>query len=618
MITICFVNQKGGVGKTTSVMNIGACLAKLSKRVLMIDLDPQESLSYWLGITEPDKSIFDFFDGKANLESCITRHTAGFDVVPSKEMLATITPDVYQLKQALDKLAYDFVLLDCSPTLGMTSLAALTAANWVIIPLCPDLLSIKGMSQLMGTIQTIREQTNPSLLLKNVIATRYDGNQKMHRDVLDQLTSFLDSVPIFTVREDIAISESPVAGMSVVDYKPDSTGAQDYMAISQDLANSKGDYKTAVASVLAKHSFQAEQKAPTTLAGRVEAAIAHPLATPEQQKPTPLPKSPLERDEPVSLHSLVSSKQQETKAAAEASAEQKEPAPLQVLITPDSQKAVPLLKVPAEEDTAEDDTAEASQSPTSPPQQNADNIAIPSIIQAEPAETTPAMPSRSERHKTNQISPNPKRPLSLGMKAAMILGLLIAGSAIAAFFVPPDLIKQHLPIQQSSAEKPSTTPQSPAEQPVSQQPETGQPPIQQQAPTGQKPTALTSGAQQPAAPAPVPKPDKVILKGVQFDYDKDTLQPQSYPILNDIVNLAKQNPQWKFRLTGHTDSWGDDAYNLNLSLRRVQAVKYYLVNQGVPDNRLIVVGKGRSERLTTNDTAEGRAQNRRVEMEIIQ
>ena len=89
-----------------------------------------------------------------------------------------------------------------------------------------------------------------------------------------------------------------------------------------------------------------------------------------------------------------------------------------------------------------------------------------------------------------------------------------------------------------------------------------------------------------------------------------------YPILNNVVSLAKEHPEWKFRLTGHTDSWGDEAYNISLSLRRVQTVKRYLISQGIADNRLSIVGKGRSERLTTNDTEEGRAQNRRVEMEI--
>ncbi len=239
MKVICFVNQKGGVGKTASVVNIGAGLVKLGQRVLLIDLDPQESLSYWVGITEPERTIFDFFEGRERLESCIIRAKGGFDVIPSKEMLATVTPDVVQLKQGVDKLDYDFVLLDCSPTLGMTTLAALTAAHWVIIPFCPDLLSIKGMSQLLGTITTIQEKTNADLLLKMVVATRYNHDMKMHRDVVRQIATFLDGVPVHTVRENIAVSESPVAGMSVLDYKPKSTGAKDYMVIARRLISGK-------------------------------------------------------------------------------------------------------------------------------------------------------------------------------------------------------------------------------------------------------------------------------------------------------------------------------------------------------------------------------------------
>lgn len=239
MKVICFVNQKGGVGKTASVVNIGAGLAKQNKKVLLIDLDPQESMSYWVGITESGKSVVDFFAGKEPLEDCISCHRGGFDVVPSQEMLATITPDVYQLKQGMDRLAYDFVLLDCSPTLGMTTLAALTAAQWVMVPLCPDLLSIKGLSQLLGTIGTIREQTNPDLLLKGIIATRYNSRKKMHRDVLGQIVAFLPGVCIHYVRENIAVAESPVSGMSVLHYKPKSTGAQDYLAIAKELINNE-------------------------------------------------------------------------------------------------------------------------------------------------------------------------------------------------------------------------------------------------------------------------------------------------------------------------------------------------------------------------------------------
>lgn len=237
MVVICFVNQKGGVGKTASVVNIGAGLAKMAKRVLLIDLDPQESLSYWLGITKSANTICDFFERSVALKYCKVHHPEGFDVVASDEMLATVTPEIHKLKLALEYEYYDFVLLDCSPTLGMTTLAALTAADWVIIPLCPDLLSIKGMSQLLGTIRTVQEETNSGLILKGIIATRFSGRKKMHREVLEQVRNFFGEVPVFTVRENIAISESPVEGKSVLDYSPKSAGAFDYLTIVRCLLN---------------------------------------------------------------------------------------------------------------------------------------------------------------------------------------------------------------------------------------------------------------------------------------------------------------------------------------------------------------------------------------------
>lgn len=239
MTIICFVNQKGGVGKTASVVNTGAGLAKLNKRVLLIDLDPQESLTYWLGIEKPKKTVYDFFDGTASLSACTVRHSSGLDVITSDEMLATVTPSVTQLKYGLMGHNYDFVLLDCSPTLGMLTLAALTAADWVIIPFCPDLLSIKGMSQLLGTIHTVQEETNAKLVLKAVIATRYNQRKRLHQEVLEQIREFYKNVTIFTVRENIAISESPVEGKSVLDYKPKSTGAIDYYEIARELINGR-------------------------------------------------------------------------------------------------------------------------------------------------------------------------------------------------------------------------------------------------------------------------------------------------------------------------------------------------------------------------------------------
>ena len=237
MKVVCFVNQKGGVGKTASVVNIGAGLAKCGRRVLLADLDPQESLSYWLGVGEPAATVYELFEGTRTLAECLVPHAGGFDILPSSEMLATLQPDAGQLREILQGQRYDYILLDCSPTLGMTTLAALTAADWVVIPLCPDLLSLKGMSQLLGTIETIREETNPALLLKAIIATRYSGRKRMHREVLAQIAGFFEHVPVYTVRENIAVAESPVAGKSVLDYRPNSAGAADYLAIARELAN---------------------------------------------------------------------------------------------------------------------------------------------------------------------------------------------------------------------------------------------------------------------------------------------------------------------------------------------------------------------------------------------
>jgi chromosome partitioning protein len=239
LTVVCFVNQKGGVGKTASVVNIGDAMARLGQRVLLIDLDPQESLSYWLGVADPAATVYDLFMRRATLDECKIRHSSGLDIIPSQEMLATIQPDIHLLRQALVGQPYDFALLDCSPTLGMTTLAALTAAQWVMIPLCPDLLSIKGMSQLQGTIRTIQERTNPDLRLKGVIATRYSGRKKMHRHVLEQIQASLGAIDVFTVRDCIAVAESPVAGRSVLDYKPQSTGAQDYYTIARGLIHGK-------------------------------------------------------------------------------------------------------------------------------------------------------------------------------------------------------------------------------------------------------------------------------------------------------------------------------------------------------------------------------------------
>ncbi|MDR3577190.1 MAG: OmpA family protein [Anaerolineaceae bacterium] len=138
-------------------------------------------------------------------------------------------------------------------------------------------------------------------------------------------------------------------------------------------------------------------------------------------------------------------------------------------------------------------------------------------------------------------------------------------------------------------------------------------PVQPPAP---QPAALQPPAPAPATPQPVEKPTKIILKGVNFDFDMATLQSQSYPILDRVTDLAKKNPDWNFVLVGHTDGMGSDEYNMDLSMRRVKTVQQYLVSQGVDESRLAIDWKGKREPIATNDTDDGRAQNRRVELVI--
>lgn len=158
-----------------------------------------------------------------------------------------------------------------------------------------------------------------------------------------------------------------------------------------------------------------------------------------------------------------------------------------------------------------------------------------------------------------------------------------------------------------AAQQPIVEPKPQAEQ---------QKPIEQQAQTEQKPVIVQKPAEE-QKPAQEQKPaEKIVLKGVNFDLNSDRLQPQSYPVLDQVVTIAKEHPDWNYLLIGHTDSWGDDAVNMDLSWRRVKAVKTYLVNHGVAADKISLEAKGSHEPIASNDTAAGRAENRRVELLI--
>lgn len=240
---IAVANHKGGVGKTTSVACIGAGLARHGKRTLLIDLDAQQNLTFTLmGDKETESSVYDSLTKGTPLPVVEIREN--LDLVPSSLELARAETDLSsklmreaQLKNRISEIAeqYDYILLDCPPSLGIVTTNALVAATELYIPLTAEALPLKGLTMLDEVVGEIRQAINPRLELGGVFITRYN-NRKLNKDVVDAISSRYGSKVFSTkVRENIALAEMPVTGMSIYDYDPTSNGAKDYEALTEEI-----------------------------------------------------------------------------------------------------------------------------------------------------------------------------------------------------------------------------------------------------------------------------------------------------------------------------------------------------------------------------------------------
>jgi chromosome partitioning protein len=239
-------NQKGGVAKTTTAQTLGAALAELGERVLLVDLDPQACLTFAVGL-EPDSlspTLHDVLIGRAKAEDAV--HAAGavqiipanIDLAGSEVHLLTRTGREHALGRALARVRDDFdtVLLDCPPSLGVLTVNGLTAADLVVIPLQCEALGHRGVAQLLDTIDDVREFTNPSLSVRGVIATMFDGRIKHAQEVLDDVpVRFGLTVLQPPVPKTVRFAEAPGHGRSILDHAPTSTGAAAYRAIASTL-----------------------------------------------------------------------------------------------------------------------------------------------------------------------------------------------------------------------------------------------------------------------------------------------------------------------------------------------------------------------------------------------
>ncbi len=246
--TIACANQKGGVGKTTTVVNLGSYLALAGERVLLVDLDPQGNATSGLGLDRNviERSVYDaVIDGTRIRDLSVPGPLDRFDVVPSAIALAGAEVELApvegrerRLGRLLAEIAadYDYILIDCPPSLGLLTVNALTAADSVLIPLQCEYYALEGLTQLLATIDLVRDHLNPDLALKGVLLTMYDGRTKLSADVAAEARRHLGSRVYETViPRSVRLSEAPSHGLPIAGYAPDSTGAVAYAALATEM-----------------------------------------------------------------------------------------------------------------------------------------------------------------------------------------------------------------------------------------------------------------------------------------------------------------------------------------------------------------------------------------------
>lgn len=247
--TIAMCNQKGGVGKTTSTINIAASLAEYGRKVLLVDFDPQGALSAGLGINAYDDSptVYNLLTDR-NLDPrsvIVSTGTPNLDVIPAnidlsaaEVQLVTEVGREQILRKALKKIEddYDVIIIDCQPSLGLLTVNALTAAHGVVIPLACEYFALRGVKLLMDIVERVRENTNETLQLDGILATMYDGRTLHSREVLDRLhEAFGDKVFRSIIHRTVKFPDATVAAQPINAYAPDSEAASSYRTVAREL-----------------------------------------------------------------------------------------------------------------------------------------------------------------------------------------------------------------------------------------------------------------------------------------------------------------------------------------------------------------------------------------------
>ncbi len=242
-VILSLLNHKGGVGKTTSAINIGAGLVELGKKVLLVDLDPQANLTLSLGVPRQPVSIYEAMRGESDLQPYTCK--PGLDVIISTLDLSGAEMELineagreFILRELFEPLreVYDFIIIDCPPSLGLLTLNALTSSDYVIIPLQTEFLAMQGLAKIKQVIQKVRLRLNKKLEIAGVIATMYDSRKILNRDVVSTIRKYFGPLVFDTyIRDNVSLAEAPAQRKDIFAYNPGSSGAEDYLALCHEI-----------------------------------------------------------------------------------------------------------------------------------------------------------------------------------------------------------------------------------------------------------------------------------------------------------------------------------------------------------------------------------------------